>query len=155
MWYSVEKLPPNHHEASLRCRGLFPFHPGPQDHLGRGPSRCIFSRSLGDSDTHTCPALPVTALRLVSESSGELTDSSYWCSGPAWGPGFCISDKLPADAQAPGTETSLRGIAPECWVWCVVLTECVLHVREDNWNYVLTQNWYHVFLLCIVFKGCL
>lgn len=156
MWYSVEKLPPNHQEASLKCRGLFPFLPGPLDHQGRSPSRCIFSRSPHDSDTHTCPVLPVTALKLAPESSEELTDTPCWCSGPRWGPGFCFSDKQSGGAQAAGMENTLRGIALEYGVgrtW--VLAEYVLHVKKDNWNYVCTQNQFYLFLLWMLFKGCL
>ena len=50
--FLTRSLPQNHHEPSLKCGGLCPLLPGPLDHLGQSPSRCLLSAHFRHSPKH-------------------------------------------------------------------------------------------------------
>lgn len=108
---------------------------------------------------HTSHALPVTALKQVSKSPGEQTHSSCWCSGSGVGPDILNFSQAPRWCPCcwyrEHTEWHCSRVLSMLHNLSSVLTEHVLYMKKDTWNYILTKNWFHLFLLCIVLKRCL
>lgn len=111
----------------------------------------VFSAGSQATLTHTSPAS-----HLLPESGHPNHLESWlllmmqWVWGRAWDSVFLTSSRV----------MSRLLVQRRHWVLTVPSSLFSAHrvhtsYEKENWNYVLTWNWFHLFLLCLVFMGCL